>query len=127
MKIEDHLQKAERIDRSMQRLDRDEDYEMLLEACMLAGTHLLNAALHRAGITAVGADLLHSDKPPLDASVPGDIGRIMKALKPIEDLRPGYLRNVKAWQPADGDRCLRNLEEIRRLTEEALGRIGVQP
>jgi hypothetical protein len=113
MKIEDHISKSERIERSGGKFSRDADYEMFVEACMLAGTHLLNAVLHRSGITREDDDLLHSDKPPLGAAVPAEIAEMMRRLKEIEDLRSGYLRGKAPWQPQHGDLCAGNMESLR--------------
>lgn len=121
MRIDEHLIRAGRIEKSMTfRLDRDGDYEMFVEACMLAGTNHLNAALHHRGITAADSDLLHSDKPPLGVSVPADIAGMMAALKVIEDMRPGYLRGDRTWNPADGKTCLDRLRRVREIAERIL-------
>ena len=50
MNAEHHRQQAERIERSLAMLGRD-DWEMKIEAAMLAGTHWANYALHRRGVT----------------------------------------------------------------------------
>lgn len=121
MRIDEHVIRAGRIERSMARkLDRDADYEMVIEACMLAGTNHLNAALHHRGITAAEADLLHSDKPPLAVPVPADIAEMMAALKVIEDMRPGYLRGDRPWSPADGDACAARLARVREIADGIL-------
>jgi len=113
MKIENHINKSERIERSAGKFIRDADYEMFVEACMLAGTHLLNAVLHRGGITPDDDDLLHSDKPALGSPVSAEIVEMMRKLKEIEDLRSGYLRGNATWQPSHGDLCARNMESLR--------------
>lgn len=112
MKIKEHIDKCTRIEHSAVKLNRDTDYEMFVEACMLAGTHLLNAALHETGITFEGSDLLHSDKPKLDVAVPALIAKMMGELKQIEDLRSGYLRGIAPWQPSHGNLCARNMESL---------------
>ena len=120
MKIEDHISKCDRIERSSAKFNRDADYEMFVEACMLAGTHLLNAVLHRTGITRENDDLLHSDKPPLDKAVPQEISEMMRRLKQIEDLRSGYLRGKAPWQPKHGDLCADNMDSLRASTRRLL-------
>ena len=120
MKIDQHINRSERIERSASKFSRDDDYEMFVEACMLAGTHLLNAALHHSGVTPDHHDLLHSDKPPLAAAVSAEIAQMMRALKQIEDLRSGYLRGNKPWQPSDGDMCSRNMASIRATADRLL-------
>jgi hypothetical protein len=120
MKIQEHIDKCARIERSAAKFDRDADYEMFVEASMLAGTHLLNAALHGIGITPDGNDLLHSDKPKLDITVPTEIAQMMRKLKQIEDLRNGYLRGKTPWQPAHGDLCARNMDSLHASAKRLL-------
>jgi hypothetical protein len=117
MKLEDHLNKAARIERStFGKLDRDIDYEIYVEGCMLAGTHLLNAVLHQIRITKEPDDLLHSDKPPLVVPVPDAVAEMMRCLKQIEDLRSGYLRGKAPWKTAHGELCDRNMASLRATT-----------
>lgn len=120
MKISQHINKANQIERSAGKLSRDDDYEMFVEACMLAGTHLLNAVLHHSGVTRDKDDLLHSDKPTLATTVPAEIGEIMRKLKQIEDLRSGYLRGKEPWQPRHGDLCGGNMASIRRSADRLI-------
>jgi hypothetical protein len=120
MKIDEHINRSERIERSASKFSRDDDYEMFVEACMLSGTHLLNAVLHQSGVTPDHHDLLHSDKPPLAAPVPAEIAQMMRGLKQIEDLRTGYLRGNKPWQASDGDLCGRNMANIRATADRLL-------
>jgi len=120
MKIEEHIDKCTRIERSAAKFNWDADYEMSVEACMLAGTHLLNTALHGIGLTSEGSDLLHSDKPKLDVAVPAEIAEMMRKLKQIEDLRSGYLRGKTPWQPAHGDLCARNMESLHASAKRLL-------
>jgi hypothetical protein len=128
MRIEEHVNKADRIERSgSSKLSRDADYEMFVEWCMLAGTHLLNAVLHHSGITSEDADLLHSDKPWLGRPVPPEIAEMMRKLKEIEDLRDGYLRGKAPWQPAHGDLCIGNMASLRASASRLLSTNEVEP
>jgi hypothetical protein len=121
MRIADHVTKALRIEETMNRkLDRDADYEVFVEACMLAGTHWLNAVLHKLAITSEGSDLLHSDKPPLPVPPGPELRPYFAAMKFIEDLRPGYLRGTKAWSANDGKRCLECYRQVKAYVEKAL-------
>ena len=121
MKMADHISKAQRIEDTMLRkLDRDADYEIYVEACMLAGTHLLNAVLHRYAVTTENSDLLHSDKPALKDPVRGELRPLFEAMKFIEDLRPGYLRGTTVWNPEHGKLCAQRYEEVRRFAQQVL-------
>ncbi|TDY21555.1 hypothetical protein B0G81_1778 [Paraburkholderia sp. BL6665CI2N2] len=59
MKIANHHLKAERIETSLNCLGED-DWEMKIEAAMLAGTHWANCALHRRGVTSESEDIVHN-------------------------------------------------------------------
>jgi hypothetical protein len=120
MKIDAHISKSKRIERSGGKLNRDADYEMFVETYMLAGTHLLNAVLHGTGITQEQNDLLHSDKPPLDKPVPPEISEMMRRLKQIEDMRSGYLRGNTAWQPKHGNLCADNMQFLQATAHRLL-------
>lgn len=104
----------------IKKLDRNRDYETFVEACMLAGTHLLNATLHKLSITKEGSDLLHSDKPKLDAPIRAELQLLFAAMKVIEDLRPDYLRGTKPWSVEDGNRCLECFQHVKTFAEKAL-------
>jgi len=121
VKVSDHITKAQRIeDTMMRKLSRDADYEIYVEACMLAGTHLLNAVLHQYAITNERSDLLHSDKPALKDPVRPDLRPLFEAMKFIEDLRPGYLRGTVAWNPEHGKLCTQRYGEVKRFAQQIL-------
>jgi hypothetical protein len=121
VRIADHVTKARRIEETMvNKLDRDRDYEIFVEACMLAGTHLLNAVLHRFSVTGEGSDLLHSDKPRLEVPIQAELQPLFAAMKFIEDLRPGYLRGTQPWSVEDGTKCLENFRRVKTFAEKAL-------
>lgn len=122
MKLDDHLVKARRIEATMaSKLDRNKDYELYVECTMLAGTHLLNAVLHKLAVTKEEWDLLHSDKPALDKPVDAKLRPMFDAMKYIEGLRPGYLRGNKSWRREDGEKCEQCYREVKRFAREFLG------
>ena len=59
MDIEGHIAMARSIEASLLRCT-SADYEMRIEGAMLAGTHWLNALLHKLGTTPPQADVFHS-------------------------------------------------------------------
>jgi hypothetical protein len=121
VRIADHVTKARRIEKTMKRkLDRDADYEIFVETCMLAGTHWLNALLHKLAITAESSDLLHSDKPPLPGPIAAELQPYFAAMKLIEDLRPGYLRGTKTWSADDGRQCMECYQRVKAYVQKAL-------
>lgn len=122
MKLNDHVTKARRIEATMvNKLDPDKDYELVLEAYMLAGTHLLNAILHKFSVTEEEFDLSHSDKPKLNMPIDATLRPLFDDMKYIEDLRPGYLRGARAWSVDDGKRCLRSYQQVKQFAEKVLG------
>lgn len=93
MSPEQHAQKARRIVRSMNKL-AEADYEMVIEAAMLAGTHYLNALLHHSGLTPPDEDVMHAEymTVALRAKTSLIAGPIVEALQAIEEMRPFYVR-----------------------------------
>lgn len=121
MKIKEHIEKARRIDATMAgKLNRDQDYELVLEGYMLAGTHWLNAILHKYGVTAEGCDLLHSNKPVLEIPIPEPLRPLFEAMRYIEDLRPGYLRGLKPWSVQDGRKCADSYQRVKAFAARDL-------
>jgi hypothetical protein len=55
-----HRAKAERIEASLAKCHADE-YEAVIEATMLAGTHWFNLALHALDLTTAHEDVLHAE------------------------------------------------------------------
>jgi len=106
----------------IRKLDPNEDYEIYMEACMLAGTHLLNALLHKYSLTDAKSDLLHSDKPALDKPVPAELRALFDAMKFIEDLRPGYLRGATVWNRENGKQCAQRFNQVKQFAQQALCR-----
>lgn len=126
MKISDHLMRIERIEKTMlDKLDRDADYELYLETCMLASTSALNLILHVLGLTREDWDLLHTHKPVLPFPVPEDLKPLFAGLKFNEDIRPGYLRGTNPWNPADGDACLASYREMKAHALKLLAEKGL--
>jgi hypothetical protein len=90
---QEHRAKAEKIERSLAKCGAA-DYEMRIEAAMLAGTHWLNFALHRLGITPATIDVMHTyllTVNELRKYRVADAASV-EALGEIEDLRPAYVR-----------------------------------
>lgn len=121
MRISDHVTKAQRIEDTMiRKLDPDADYEIYVEACMLAGTHLLNALLHKYAVIDDQSDLLHSDKPALQTPVKAELRPLFDAMKFIEDLRPGYLRGTTTWNRDYGKQCAERFNQVKQFAQQAL-------
>src|SRR6218665_605753 len=139
MKPEDHQAAAQRIERSMRKCGLDE-HEILIEAAMLAGSHWLNAHLHRLGATQPAQDVVHTY-----LLVVNELRRLsvadaqaVAALGAIEDLRPAYVRGAPSrcsnrYVPARAPRDAGNLQPLEKYMKAVRviahpdgGRIEVQ-
>jgi hypothetical protein len=118
MKADEHCSRAERIVRSLEKCER-EDFAMKIEAAMLAGTHWMNAALHRMSVTAPETDVFHTYLLTLNEyrrlSVADE--SLVKALTEIEDLRPAYVRGNFPGGEQAAERALALLALIRSKAE----------
>jgi hypothetical protein len=107
---------------ALARLDPEHDCELWIWTAMNGLTHLLNAAMHEAGLTKAvdsfhsqveglygvpdrktgrvsdamlppgGGDVMHLGRPPVPTPLPDAILRAGAALKVIEDLRVPFVR-----------------------------------
>lgn len=122
MNIDKHREKAERIERSLAKCGPD-DYEIRIEAAMLAGTHWLNLALHAMGATRDDQDVLHTYMLTVNEyrrlSVADE--RLVALLRDIEDLRPVYVRGDEAGGREVADRAVGVLTKIRAIALAATG------
>lgn len=60
MKIEHHLNKIERISKTLEKLNDHDDYETIIEDIMLLAAHYLNAAMHCFGTLKEDQDIKHN-------------------------------------------------------------------
>ena len=107
MKAERHRQIAERIERSVA-LCHDDDWEIQIEAAMLAGTHWANYALHQHGVALQDEDIVHTSMLVVNTVRKYKIveAELITALEEIEELRPLYVRGDVAGGPEAGRRAL---------------------
>lgn len=117
-----HIEKFTRMEAALARLDPEQDCELWIWTAMNGLTHLLNAAMHQAGLTKASdsfhsqveglygvpdrntgrvadamlppgdGDVMHLGRPPVPAPLPAAIQRAGAALKVIEDLRVPFVR-----------------------------------
>jgi len=113
MKAEHHRERAERIERSLARLG-PRDWEMKIEAAMLAGTHWANYALHCRGVSPHTEDIVHTSMLVVNTLRKYSIveADLLQALGEVEELRPLYVRGDMPNGPAAGDRALHLLAAI---------------
>jgi hypothetical protein len=120
MKADDHRHKAERIERSLTALGHD-DWEMKIEAAMLAGTHWANYALHCRGVTPPSEDILHVSMLVLNTIRKYSIveGDLLRCLTEVEELRPLHVRGDAPGSQAAAERALELLAEMGRCARLA--------
>ncbi|ABM59515.1 conserved hypothetical protein [Verminephrobacter eiseniae EF01-2] len=131
MQIPGHLNKVVKLNRLRARLDPLDDFELWFWATMMSGTHAVNAALHRCGVTdpveayamqpgvylvpqpdgrlvpkfgALG-DVLHVGRPVIEAPVPEDVAQMMHAMERIEEHRDPCVREGCKPTPEIIDAC----------------------
>lgn len=151
MRIVDHLAKARRYEASLRRLDPVEDLALVVWSAMNCGTNLVNAALHRLGVTderdgfathhehsyvaaAPGSapprfervryergDLIHAFMPKLAAGPPAELAAAFEALKAIEDMRPLYVRGSAPYSREASVSCLVSLAAIKDVCGRIIG------
>ncbi|WP_408234829.1 MULTISPECIES: hypothetical protein [Paraburkholderia] len=110
---------AERIEHSLRKC-RAEDVEMQIEAAMLAGTHWLNAALHRIDVTQPASDAFHTYLLTVNEYRKLCVAKadMVRALSEIEDLRPAFVRGNMPGAQAAADRARELLSVIRLKARE---------
>jgi len=120
MKADHHRRRAERIERSLSKLSVD-DWEMKIEAAMLAGTHWANYALHLRGVTPEGEDIVHTSMLVMNMLRKYSIveGDLLLALAEIEELRPQHVRGDMPGARDAATRALRLLASIGELARRA--------
>lgn len=146
MDIAAHMQKYRRFDDARQRLDPMEDFDLWYWAISSAGAALLNAALHKLGVTrenryfatqipdvyavadskggwryelASGCDLIHANIPQVP-DMPAQLAPAFEAMDAIERFRNPCIRGEHPLTPE----LLRSFEQaytaVRRVAGVAL-------
>lgn len=120
MRTEDHRERAERIERSLELLT-DDDWEIRIEAAMLAGTHWANHALHRQGVSAEAEDIIHTSMCVVNTLRKYALveKQLLDDLAEIEELRPLHVRGDAAGGPEAAARALSLLSSIGRRARQA--------
>ena len=113
MKAELHRQKAERIEHSIAKCTPS-DWEIKIEAAMLAGTHWANYVLHRRGVTVDDEDIVHTTMTVVAYLRKYALaeGALLDALAEIEELRPLYVRGDVTGGPEAAGRAIELLTAI---------------
>jgi hypothetical protein len=120
MNLDKHQYKATCLERSLSKLQAA-DYEMVIEGCMLAGTHWFNMVLHERGVLPTEQDAMHAefmsvaDRRKVRLLAPA----ALDAIDTIEELRTSHVRGD---MPQGEHAAERALECLRVLREAAKAR-----
>ena len=126
MKIEAHLEKFNRFDRLLSQLDAEADFELWYWAILNAGTAIINAALHSAGVTReensfatqipniysvpgpngtrhleyrFDVDLIHVGMPKIDSPLLSPLAAAFSEMRTIEEFRDPCIRQDRPPTP----------------------------
>lgn len=115
-----HRQKAERVERSLAKLQPG-DYELRIEAAMLAATHWLNGSLHKLGASGVEQDVLHTYMLTINEfrRLSAVNAALLQAVARIEDLRPLHVRGDLPGGREVADQACALLDEVREMAVRA--------
>ncbi|MDM7489868.1 hypothetical protein [Rhodococcus indonesiensis] len=113
MNPERHRYLAQRIEKSVAHCS-EQDWEITIEAAMLAGTHWANYALHRRGVSAENEDIIHTSMMVVNTLRKYKIvePELLRALDEIEELRPLHVRGDAAGSREAARRARALLEQI---------------
>jgi len=118
-----HRAKAEAIEQSLARCTTA-DYETVIEACMLAGTHWFNLALHATEPPLLDHDAMHAEFLTVGErrKIACVLPTALAALDTIESLRTPYVRGDLAGGAQAAQCALDSLAELRRAALHACTR-----
>ncbi|MEO8848862.1 MAG: hypothetical protein ABI440_09580 [Casimicrobiaceae bacterium] len=116
MNIDEHQAKAESIERSLACCTH-EDYETIIEGCMLAATHRLNILMHRRGLP-LEQDMMHAEflsmaeRRRVRVMLPG----VIEAMDEVERARTMHVRGDMDGGPQAATRALACLGVLQDAT-----------
>ena len=146
MKVAAHADKVQRLAALRARLDPLQDFELWYWTSLTAGTNMLNATLHLAGLTSDErvfstipgvhvvpqpdgswrrelrgpGDVSHVGWPPIEGTIPPHIRALEDALHALEEHRDPCLRGDRQPTPAIVAECERAFGQVKSIFDEAL-------
>lgn len=124
MRIEDHWNKAMRLEATRKKLDATGDYELLIWSCIHGGAQLANVVLHGMAITEQSFDLIHSNIPEHNLKGPLPMDELLSTLKTIEDLGPRFVRGIESLDEVAMGACLAAYAKVRGHAETIIAEKG---
>ena len=121
MQIQDHWAKAMRLEATRTaKLHKHDDYELVIWTCIHGGAQLANVALHKLGVTEDSFDLIHSNIPELNRTLPVEAASMLATLKSIEDLGPRFVRGPERINSQDMEACLSAYSKVKTFAEKLM-------
>ena len=131
MKIAAHLKLARSWTTTLAKLDPETDHLAILEFSMMLGTTLMNAVLHKRGITDESFDQHHTNRPPFSeemmTKVTPDISKMMEMMAFLENARNLHCRAIghdrtaprvlPKWEPNVVSQCAIRLRAIQAFAD----------
>ena len=117
MKISNHLTKIEHLERSVLKLNFEDDYEALVELYMLLSAHYINASLHTLNIIKENKDVKHNQIFSFlkEGNKLGENTESIKDnMKKLDDLRPSHVygKGENGETAKKAEEYYKNIKEI---------------
>jgi hypothetical protein len=124
MNADAHRAKAESIEQSLARCTTA-DYETVIEASMLAGTHWFNIALHEVGLLPIDHDAMHAEFLTVGQRrrIACVLPAALVALDTIESFRTPFVRGDLPGGEQAAQRALDCLADLRHAALHARSRL----
>lgn len=125
MQPREHIAKGERIEATARKLDRERDYEMLIEIFTNAGTHYMVAAMHVEGVTHEFFDSAHTFRPPPEfyARPPSPaLQKAMDTFTVIENHRQAHIRENGKYDAELMDEVFKSFDAAKSAFLEIVGK-----
>lgn len=122
MKIISHQKKIKRFEKTIAKLDYEEDSETLIEDYMLAASHLINAAMHKLGTLKEDKDIKHNQIFGLlkrENLLKDKSEEVSSLIQEIEQLRPSYVYG-KGENGGAAKKAKEAFNRIKEVCEELL-------
>lgn len=146
MKVASHAEKVQRLAALRARLDPLEDFELWYWTSLTAGTNMLNATLHLAGLTSDErvfstipgvhlvpqpdgscrrelrgpGDVSHVGWPPIEGVIPPHVQALEAALHALEEHRDPCLRGDRQPTAAIVAASQRAFQQVKAIFDKAL-------
>lgn len=117
MRINHHLQKAQRMKNTIKKLDYEEDYETMIENFVLIASHLINASMHKLGTLRIDKDIKHNQLFGVlkrEEKIGKDSKKVSYWIQSLEQLRPSHVygRGKNGETARKAEKILSQIEEV---------------